>query len=149
MKLSGILSRHSFSRALAVGVSGATALALGISSASAGEAQLSRNIWLTDSPNQGASASMARNIDLAAGNYGWSVSLDNGQVSYVDSLGNRSIYLAEGTYNWTCTISSPSAGYYQDTCSLNKGLGPAYIQSGWYTIPASGNYHLVSYLTQI
>ncbi len=146
MKMSAITARRPFLRALAVGVAGATAMTLGMSSASAGEAQLSRNLRLTASPGPGASASMTRIIDLDAGNYSWTVSLDNGQVSYVDSLGNRSLYLAEGTYTWTCTISSPWAGSYQNTCTLDKGIGPAKVQSNLFSIPATGDYHLISYL---
>jgi hypothetical protein len=147
--LTRVTSRRSIGRLATAAVAATAALMLGATQALAAGAALTRSIYLTNTPTAGASASMNRTIYLAAGNYSWHISTSDTGNSYIDSHDGRSIYLAAGTYNWTCKIQSPANGYYQNTCSLNMGAGPAYIQSGWYTLPRSGWYSLDSYLDQI
>ncbi|WP_331738801.1 hypothetical protein [Streptomyces sp. NBC_01276] len=141
-------SRRSIGRLATATAAATVGLILGATQAFAGTAALSRSLYLTGSPTAGASASMSRSIYLAAGNYAWDISTSDAGNSYADSHGSRSIYLAAGTYDWNCTISSPANGYYKNTCSLDKGAGPAYMESGWFTLPRSGGYTMDSYLTQ-
>ncbi|MFI6107530.1 hypothetical protein [Streptomyces sp. NPDC051310] len=142
-------SRRSIGRFATAVVAATAALLLAATQAFALGATLQRSLYLTNTPTAGASASMSRTIYLAAGNYGWDISTSDAGNSYIDSHGTREIYLAAGTYDWTCTISSPANGYYKNTCSLNMGAGPAYVQSGWFKLPRSGWYSMDSYLTQI
>ncbi|MFE1412678.1 hypothetical protein ACFW6F_17990 [Streptomyces sp. NPDC058746] len=135
--------RSLLSRSLTVlltAVAAFTVSAAPSNAADAGWATLTRTLYLTDSPAAGASAPMSRSIYLAAGNYAWSSAvIDEGL-----STASRQIYLAAGWYSWKCTIHAPVANRYQHTCSLDRGAGPAYLDSSQFRLYPSGSYTLKS-----
>ncbi|MFE0646839.1 hypothetical protein ACFW2Y_35375 [Streptomyces sp. NPDC058877] len=140
------LRRRFLSRTLAIVVAVMAAFTVSTAPSSAtevGTATLSRTLYLTDSPKAGAAASMNRSIYLAAGTYSWSSDLG----SYGGRpFASRYIYLAAGWYSWKCTLRSPADGYYQHTCSLDHGAGPAYLVSDRFTLTPSGQYTMESFL---
>ncbi|MEU5216732.1 hypothetical protein AB0G79_11105 [Streptomyces sp. NPDC020807] len=148
MKILKSITRRSVTRGVTAAVAGLAASILAASPASAEWAPLTRNLWLASAPTESGSAYMARDIYLAAGNYTWTVSLDNGQYRYGYSEAEREIYLAAGTYHWVCSVTSSSNGMYQNACSLDAGYGAASLQSRWYYIDGSRYYNLSSYLSK-
>ncbi|MFG2298554.1 hypothetical protein [Streptomyces sp. NPDC048603] len=118
--------------------------------AHAGTATVSRGIWLTKFPSQySASAGVSRDIYLAGDTYEWQVTVTRDSSGSTHGFATRNIYIASGWYSWSCEIN-PDENVYQNFCSLSRsGFDTAWLASGVYQIPGSGDYTLTGRLTGI
>ncbi|MCB5167396.1 hypothetical protein LG634_21470 [Streptomyces bambusae] len=143
-----MVSRRIVARGLTALAAAFSAAVLAATPAFASWAPLTRTLWLASYPSMPGAAHMTRDIYLAAGNYTWTVSTDNGTTRIGWAEAQRELYLAAGNYRWTCTVFSNTSGLYKNTCSLDAGGGAAYLESRLYEVVKSGDHTLASFLNK-
>jgi len=129
-------------------VGACTAITLVAQPAFAGEAFLSTDTTVPNTPYSGTYQTLTRTIFLAADTYDWDTYANRDYDGVNMSGGDRTITLAAGTYTWTCSMVGNGNLYVNSSLALS-GHPTAYLNDPVGFSWSGGNQLTVSWGSEL